>query len=149
MLGFEIHVYVGSHSSDRLHRTHVLIESIDLLRIFYLEFMVDHATFLAWLVKTLTAANLAQAAFLTRLAEDYLDEMYTCRALLKPFVDACLTKLQEVCWMLPGNCLLLLRYHRSMAAPLKILWSNFRREPNDYCRLAQNCTISSNINYVL
>lgn len=74
----------------------MVLKSIDLLRVFYAEFMVDHTTFLAWLVQTLNTANLAQATFVTRLAEEYLDEMYTCRALLRPFVDACLNKLQEV-----------------------------------------------------
>lgn len=58
--------------------------------------MVDHTTFLVWLVQTIGSSNLAQAAFVARLAEDYLDEMYSCRALLRPFIDACLTKLQEV-----------------------------------------------------
>ena len=58
--------------------------------------MVDHTTFLAWLVQTVNTPNLAQAAFVATLAEDYLDEMYSCRALLRPFIDACLSKLQGV-----------------------------------------------------
>lgn len=40
--------------------------------------------------------NLAQAAFVARLADEYLDGMLSSRALTKPFVDACLNKLYEV-----------------------------------------------------
>jgi mediator of RNA polymerase II transcription subunit 12, fungi type len=41
--------------------------------------------------------NLAQSAFVVRLAEEYLDGMRESRALVQPFVDACLTKLNDVC----------------------------------------------------
>jgi mediator of RNA polymerase II transcription subunit 12 len=40
--------------------------------------------------------NLAQAAFVARLADEYLDGMLGSRALTKPFADACLGKLVEV-----------------------------------------------------
>jgi mediator of RNA polymerase II transcription subunit 12 len=40
--------------------------------------------------------NLAQAAFVARLADEYLDGMLSSRALTKPFADACLGKLVEV-----------------------------------------------------
>jgi len=39
--------------------------------------------------------NLAQASFVARLADEYLDGMLGSRALTKHFVDACLAKLVE------------------------------------------------------
>ncbi|THH04935.1 hypothetical protein EW145_g5157 [Phellinidium pouzarii] len=72
------------------------IYTLDLLKVFYSEHMVDHTTFLSWLVQILGSCNLAQAGFITRLADDYLGGMSSCRALLKPFIDACLAKLQEI-----------------------------------------------------
>ncbi|KAH8119597.1 hypothetical protein DFH11DRAFT_1501865 [Phellopilus nigrolimitatus] len=76
-----------------------LIYTLDLLRVFYLEYMVDHTTFLSWLVQLLGTCNLAQAGFVARLAEDYLTGMSSCRALVKPFIDACLAKLQEASFL--------------------------------------------------
>lgn len=58
--------------------------------------MVDHTTFLSWLVQIMSNCNLAQAGFITRLADDYLSDMGSCRALVKPFIDSCLVKLQDV-----------------------------------------------------
>lgn len=69
---------------------------LELLRVFYSEFMVDHPTFLAWLVQLLSSCNLAQAGFVARLAEDYMDEFIHCRALAKPMVEGCIAKLMEV-----------------------------------------------------
>jgi mediator of RNA polymerase II transcription subunit 12 len=43
------------------------------------------------------SCNLAQAGFVTRLADEYLDGMIGSRALTRPFVDACLAKISEVC----------------------------------------------------
>jgi hypothetical protein len=40
--------------------------------------------------------NLAQAGFVTRLADSYLDGMLGSRGLTRPFIDACLSKLSEV-----------------------------------------------------
>jgi hypothetical protein len=45
----------------------------------------------------MSTCNLAQAGFVARLADEYLDGMLTSRALARPFVDACLSKLMEVC----------------------------------------------------
>ncbi|KAL5506968.1 SRB8 [Sanghuangporus vaninii] len=72
------------------------VYSLDLLRIFYLEYMVDRTTFLSWLVQTIGNCNLAQADFMARLADDYFSELGSCRAIVKPFIDACLAKLQEI-----------------------------------------------------
>lgn len=58
--------------------------------------MVDHATFLSWLVQTLVTCNLAQAGFAARLLDDFHSDLYSCRALSKQLLGACLTKLQEV-----------------------------------------------------
>lgn len=44
----------------------------------------------------MSTCNLAQAGFLAHLADEYLDDMLTTRALTKPFVDACLAKMTEV-----------------------------------------------------
>lgn len=58
--------------------------------------MVDHTAFLAWLVQFLFSCNLAQATFIARIAHIYVKDMFSCRALTKMLIDACLTKLQEV-----------------------------------------------------
>ena len=39
--------------------------------------------------------NLAQAGFLARLAEEYLDDIMASRALARPLVEGCLAKLME------------------------------------------------------
>ena len=70
--------------------------SLDLLRSFYSEGLVDNRTFLAWLVLQMCTCNLAQAGFVARLADEYLDGIIACRALSRPFVDACLSKISEV-----------------------------------------------------
>lgn len=44
----------------------------------------------------MVACNLAQAGFVTNLADEYLDGMLASRALTKPFADACVAKLSEV-----------------------------------------------------
>ena len=71
--------------------------SLDLLCSFYSEGLVDSRTFLMWLVLQMCTCNLAQAGFLARLAGGYLDGTVTCRALSRLFVDACLSKIPEVC----------------------------------------------------
>ena len=70
--------------------------SLDLLRSFYSEGLVDNRTFLSWLVLQMCTCNLAQAGFVARLADEYLDGIIACRALSRPFVDACLSKISEV-----------------------------------------------------
>lgn len=67
-----------------------------LLRTFYAEGLVDHRTFLVWFVHQMGVCNLAQAGFLSRLADEYLNPILISRALARPFVDACLNKLVEV-----------------------------------------------------
>ena len=58
--------------------------------------MIEHTLFLTWISQTLSNCNLAQAGFVVRLLEDYLHGMESCRALLRPAINACLGKLQEV-----------------------------------------------------
>jgi hypothetical protein len=74
--------------------------SLDLLRSFYSEGLVDNRTFLSWLVLQMCTCNLAQASFVARLADEYLDGILACRALSRPFMDACLSKISEVQIML-------------------------------------------------
>ncbi|KZT24227.1 hypothetical protein NEOLEDRAFT_1067868 [Neolentinus lepideus HHB14362 ss-1] len=69
---------------------------LSLLRTFYSEGLVDNRTFLSWLVQQMASCNLAQAGFLARLADEYLDGMLVSRALARTFVDACLSKLAEI-----------------------------------------------------
>ena len=45
----------------------------------------------------MSTCNLAQAGFVARLADEYLEGILTSRALTHPFVEACLVKLMEVC----------------------------------------------------
>ena len=98
----EIDGYHDSHTGKGLrtipatHPTHFVLTSLQLLRTFYFEGLVDNTTFLVWLVQQMGTCNLAQAGFLTRLADEYLDGMLSSRALVKPFIDACLAKLSEV-----------------------------------------------------
>ncbi|KAI0259684.1 hypothetical protein BC834DRAFT_606637 [Gloeopeniophorella convolvens] len=70
--------------------------SLDLLRSFYSEGLVDNRTFLTWLVLQMCTCNLAQVGFVARLADEYLDGILACRALSRPFVDACLCKISEI-----------------------------------------------------
>jgi hypothetical protein len=70
--------------------------SLELLRKFYSEGLVDNTTFLAWLVQQMGTCNLAQAGFVSRLADNYLDGMLGSRALTRPLAEACLVKLLEV-----------------------------------------------------
>lgn len=70
--------------------------SLNLLRAFYTEGLVDNRTFLAWLVQQTATCNLAQLGFVARMADEYLDGMLTCHALCRPFVDACFNKISEV-----------------------------------------------------
>ena len=58
--------------------------------------MVDHCTFLAWLVQQTSSCNLAQLGFVARLADEFMESMLICRALTRPFVEACVTRLAEV-----------------------------------------------------
>jgi len=44
----------------------------------------------------MSTCNLAQAGFLARLADEYLNDILASRALSKPLVDSCLSKLLEV-----------------------------------------------------
>ena len=69
--------------------------SLKLLRTFYAEDLVDHRTFLTWLTQQMITCNLAQAGFLACLAEEYLDDIITSRALARPLVEGCLAKLME------------------------------------------------------
>jgi hypothetical protein len=70
--------------------------SLKLLRPFYDEGLVDHRTFLTWIVLQMAACNLAQAGFVAHLADEYLDGVLEKRPLAKPLLDACIAKLNEV-----------------------------------------------------
>lgn len=70
--------------------------SLKLLRTFYHDGLVDHRTFLVWLVQQMKFCNLAQAGFVTRLVDEYLDDVLKSLALSKPLVEACLNKIAEV-----------------------------------------------------
>lgn len=70
--------------------------SLNLLRSFYAEGLVDSRIFLAWLVQQTATCNLAQLGFVARMADEYLDGMLVCRALTRPFVEACLNRIAEV-----------------------------------------------------
>ncbi|KAF5322492.1 hypothetical protein D9619_001365 [Psilocybe cf. subviscida] len=69
---------------------------LKLLRTFYAEDLVDHRTFLTWLVQQMITCNLAQAGFVSRLTDEYLNEILPSRALARPLVEACLVKLSEI-----------------------------------------------------
>ncbi|THH13392.1 hypothetical protein EW146_g6819 [Bondarzewia mesenterica] len=69
---------------------------LNLLRSFYSEGLVDNRTFLSWLVMQMGMCNLAQAGFVARLADEYMDGIMSCRALTRPFVEACLVKISEI-----------------------------------------------------
>lgn len=73
-----------------------LENSLNLLRAFYDEGLVDNRTFLVWLVQQLATCNLAQLGFIARLVNEYLDGMLVTRSVTRPFVDVCLGKVSEV-----------------------------------------------------
>lgn len=58
--------------------------------------MVDSRVFLVWMVQQMKTCNLAQAGFVTRLVDEYLDDVLRCLPLAKPLVEACTNKLSEV-----------------------------------------------------
>ncbi|TFK25548.1 hypothetical protein FA15DRAFT_693754 [Coprinopsis marcescibilis] len=70
--------------------------SLKLLRTFYHEGLVDGKTFLAWLVQQMAVCNLAQAGFITRLVDEYLDDILEIRPLARPLAEACLSKVAEI-----------------------------------------------------
>ena len=70
--------------------------SLNLLRAFYDEGLVDNRTFLVWLVQQLATCNLAQLGFIARLVNEYLDGMLVTRSITRPFVEVCLGKVSEV-----------------------------------------------------
>ena len=70
--------------------------SLNLLRAFYDEGLVDNRTFLVWLVQQLATCNLAQLGFIARLVNEYLDGMLVTRSITRPFVEMCLGKVSEV-----------------------------------------------------
>ncbi|KAG6829453.1 hypothetical protein H0H92_004513 [Tricholoma furcatifolium] len=69
---------------------------LQLLRTFYSEGLVDNRTYLVWLVQQMTTCNLAQAGFIARLADEYLDGILGSRPLTRPFLQGCLSKLSEI-----------------------------------------------------
>lgn len=85
-------VYVGRHCGCSVDAWN----STQLLQAFYAEGLVDHRAFLAWLVQLTTTCNLAQLGFVAHLADEYLEGMLVCRALTRPFVEACVARLAEV-----------------------------------------------------
>jgi len=94
-VGFLV-LHTGTFLSRASYTELTSSSSLRLLRPFYSQGLVDNQTFLTWLVQTMANCNLAQAAFVARLANEYLDGMLHSRALTKPFADACLGKLVEV-----------------------------------------------------
>ena len=86
------------------------VPSLQLLRIFYAEGMVDKRTFLVWLVQQMSTCNLAQAGFIARLADEYLTDLFESRALSRAFVDASLNKLTEVSGYSAISITLLMRF---------------------------------------
>ena len=95
-MDIQIHIQVNVLSSLPSSLILTILSSLDLLRSFYSEGLVDNRTFLTWLVLQMCTCNLAQAGFVSRLADEYLDGILACRALSRPFVDACLSKISEV-----------------------------------------------------
>ena len=72
------------------------IQSLQLVKAFYSEGLIDNRTFLAWLVQQVGTCNLAQLGFVARLADEYLDGLLNCRALARPFADASFGRISEV-----------------------------------------------------
>ncbi|KAJ2931312.1 hypothetical protein H1R20_g5848, partial [Candolleomyces eurysporus] len=70
--------------------------SLKLLRTFYHEGLVDRKSFLVWLTLQMKTCSLAQAGFVTRLVDEYLDDIFNILALAKLLVEASLHKLSEI-----------------------------------------------------
>ncbi|KAF5370753.1 hypothetical protein D9758_002110 [Tetrapyrgos nigripes] len=67
-----------------------------LLRAFYSEGLINRRAFFVWIVNQMHSCNLAQAGFLTRLADEYFDGMSGSRPLTHSFAEASLNKLSEI-----------------------------------------------------
>ncbi|KAF8530471.1 hypothetical protein BU17DRAFT_35400 [Hysterangium stoloniferum] len=68
---------------------------LDLVREFYAEGLVDHGVFLSWSAQQMGISNIAQANFVARIVDEYLEGMLPYRALVRVLIDGCLTKLAE------------------------------------------------------
>jgi hypothetical protein len=88
--GQHLHLFCGEY----------LIKSnffrLALLREFYPEGLVDHATLLFWISQQIIGCNLAQCSFIVGLAEEYFDGLVQHRGFMTPFLEGCLQKLVEV-----------------------------------------------------
>ena len=82
--------------------------------------MVDHSVLFSWIISFMNNCNLAQAGFITRLADEYILGMVSCRALTQPFIVACLSKLQEVSdGIIEENPVLILNLLQISISPVK------------------------------
>jgi hypothetical protein len=70
--------------------------SLQLVRAFFEEGLLDQRTFLVWVTQQMESSNLAQASFVLRLADEYSSELFTSRAFARPVADALLSKYTEV-----------------------------------------------------
>ncbi|KAF8299261.1 hypothetical protein DL93DRAFT_2173589 [Clavulina sp. PMI_390] len=69
--------------------------SLALLREFVSEGLVDQPTFMSWLAAILLSCNLAQLEFVIQIVEEHFETLLENRAYLAPFLEACLTRLNE------------------------------------------------------
>jgi mediator of RNA polymerase II transcription subunit 12, fungi type len=70
--------------------------SLELLRTFYAEGLVDRKFFLSWLGQQMLTCNLAQAGFIARLADEYLEGVMHSQPLARPLIQASVSKLSEI-----------------------------------------------------
>ncbi|KAG9004810.1 RNA polymerase II mediator complex subunit [Tulasnella sp. JGI-2019a] len=70
--------------------------TISLLREFYAEGLVDHATFLFWLAQQVGESNIPQLGFIAKLADEYIEDLLKHRGFLRPFIVGLVEKLVEV-----------------------------------------------------
>ncbi|KAG8882040.1 RNA polymerase II mediator complex subunit [Tulasnella sp. 332] len=70
--------------------------TISLLREFYAESLVDHATFLFWLAQQVGDSNIPQLGFIAKLADEYIEDLLQHRGFLRPFIVGLVEKLVEV-----------------------------------------------------
>ncbi|KAH8828126.1 hypothetical protein DL96DRAFT_1797537 [Flagelloscypha sp. PMI_526] len=79
--------------------------SLNLIRAFLEEGLLDRLSFLSWLVQQIGSSNLAQFSFILRLVDEYLTDICVSRALAKPVADACLAKYAEIVSTCPAALL--------------------------------------------
>ncbi len=80
------------------------LPSLDLLRYFFHQGMLDQSILVNWIAAQCSAlptgTNLPQFAFVALMCDEYFDLIQRSRAVSVPVVEGCMLRLGEVCFSL-------------------------------------------------